>query len=119
MARPAGSAAGWTQGTQAMMTVGILLLAWGLVGLLTAALAAAGRTRAHRHAERRSHTPQACRWLARHVTAWGDGHSVVAEECARCLAMRVVVRKGIWIFNRFRELVNAGDVTALGEMLRG
>ena len=33
---------------------------------------------------------------------------MVQEECRLCPAVRVALRDGVWRFNRFGELVNAG-----------
>lgn len=97
----------------------VLLVAYGLIQLIGAAVDLCRR--AHRKAlaqawSRRLHEH---RWRAIstvvHQTETREILSIVTEECRRCPAMRLVVMPGTWGINRFGELVN---VTAEDSGLR-
>lgn len=100
-----------------MTTVGLILIAWGLIALIGSALAAARLRHAWHRARRWSGTSHECRWLPRGIWGWDEGATVVVEECARCPAMRLAPREGAWLVNRFGELVNAGEVDLLQRMV--
>jgi hypothetical protein len=100
-----------------MVTVGLILIAWGLITLVGSAVGVAQLRHARRRARRWSGSSHRCHWLPRGIWGWDEGATVVIEECARCPAMRLASREGTWLVNRFGELVNAGDFDVLQRML--
>lgn len=100
-----------------MTTVGLILVAWGLIALIAWAVAAARLSHARRRARRWSGISHECHWLPSGIWGWDDGATVVVEECARCPAMRLAPREGTWLVNRFGELVNAGEADLLRRMI--